>query len=124
MAGVEDLVVPPEELGRLLKKVCGAFEELGLDYIMYGHAGDANLHARPLLDPGSHADNRIMRDLMEECFEATWKMGGSMSGEHGDGRLRAGYVERQYRNTHELMKQVKEIYDPKSLLNPGVKIVW
>lgn len=122
-AGVEDIVVPPANLGRLVKKLRQVFDDRGLEYIMYGHAGDANLHARPLMDPRSKADMRSLQDVMEECFEATWAMGGSMSGEHGDGRLRAGYVARQYKRTFELMKRVKEIYDPKSLLNPGVKIV-
>jgi len=122
-AGVEDIVVPPQSLGRMVKEIREAFEDRGLEYIMYGHAGDANLHARPLLDPKSASDMRLLQDIMDECFESTWKMGGSMSGEHGDGRLRAAYVAKQYRRTYSIMKSVKEIYDPKSLLNPGVKIV-
>ncbi|HUI85610.1 MAG TPA: FAD-binding oxidoreductase [Nitrososphaerales archaeon] len=122
-AGIEDIVVPPSSLGMVVKLVREEFERRGLEYIMYGHAGDANLHARPLLDPRSASDMHVLRDLMEDTFEATWKMGGSMSGEHGDGRLRASFVARQYRRSYEVMKRVKQIYDPKSLLNPGVKIV-
>jgi FAD/FMN-containing dehydrogenase len=122
VAGVEDIVVPPASLGQIVRVLCQEFEKRGLEYVLYGHAGDANLHGRPILDPRSEGDMGLLRDLMEECFEATWRMGGSMSGEHGDGRLRAGFVERQYSRTYEIMKRVKEIYDPKSLLNPGVKI--
>jgi FAD/FMN-containing dehydrogenase len=121
--GVEDLVVPPEKLGSLVKLTLEAFEERGLEYIMYGHAGDANLHSRPFLDRGSNAELKILRDLMEDCFEAVWKMGGSISGEHGDGRLRAPYVARQYKKTYELMRQIKRVYDPKSVMNSGVKIL-
>ncbi len=121
--GVEDLVVPPERLGDLVRLLRGQFERRGLTYISYGHAGDANLHARPLLDPNSPAGRRTLDELMEECFEAVWKMGGSMTGEHGDGMLRAPYVKRQYPRTYEIMKEVRRVYDPKGILNPGVKIV-
>ncbi len=121
--GVEDLVVPQGRLGDLVKVLRGAFESRGLAHVTYGHAGDANLHSRPLLDPTSAAGRRLLDDIMAECFEKVWNMGGSMSGEHGDGRLRAPYVERQYPRTYWLMREVRETLDPKGLLNPGVKIV-
>ena len=123
LPGVEDLTVPPERLGDLISLLKDQFERRGLSYISYGHAGDANLHMRPLLDPDSPSQRRTLEDIMDECFDAVWRMRGTMSGEHGDGMLRARYVRRQYPETHELMKQVREAYDPKGLLNPGVKIV-
>ncbi len=123
LPGVEDLVVPPESLGGLVRLLKDQFERRGLTYISYGHAGDANLHMRPLLDPTSSAERRILEEIMEECFEAVWKMRGSITGEHGDGMLRARYVRRQYPKTYGLMKEIRQAYDPKGLLNPGVKIV-
>ncbi len=123
LPGVEDLVVSPSRLADLVKTLMDQFEGRGLKYISYGHAGDANLHMRPLLDPDSHEERKILDEIMEECFEAVWKMGGSITGEHGDGMLRAKYVERQYPKTHHLMKEIRSIYDPKKILNPGVKIV-
>ncbi len=121
--GVEDLVAPPEKLGELVRLLLGAFGRRGLEYISYGHAGDANLHMRPLLDPASPADRRVLEDLMRDCFEEVWKMGGSITGEHGDGMLRAAFVHRQYRRTYGLMKEIKRLYDPNNMMNPGVKIV-
>jgi glycolate dehydrogenase FAD-linked subunit len=121
--GVEDLVVPPDKLRDLLRVLDDQFSRRGLEYISYGHMGDANLHARPLMDLGSGGGMRALDDLMVDCFEAVWKMGGSMTGEHGDGRLRAKYVERQYPRTHWMMKEIRRLYDPGGLLNPGVKIV-
>jgi len=121
--GVEDLVVPTERLGDLVKLLRNQFDGRGLGYISYGHACDANLHARPLLDPTLPAERRILEEIMEESFEAVWKMGGSMTGEHGDGMLRAPYVARQYPKTHAVMKQIRDIFDPKGVLNPGVKII-
>jgi FAD/FMN-containing dehydrogenase len=120
--GVEDLVVPPDRLGDLVRLLKDQFEGRGLGYISYGHARDANLHARPLLDPASPSGRRTLEEMMEESFEAVWRMGGSMTGEHGDGMLRAPYVERQYPRSYPVMKQVKEAFDPKGLLNPGVKV--
>ncbi len=120
--GVEDLTVPPERLGDVVKLLVNQFEGRGLDYISYGHAGDANLHARPLLDLNESGDRSTHEGLMEDCFEAVWRMKGSITGEHGDGMLRAKYVERQYPNSYWIMREVKSLYDPKGLLNPGVKI--
>ena len=121
--GVEDLVVPHERLADLVKLLLTQFEARGLTYISYGHAGDANLHARPLLDPNSPPERRILEEMMEECFESVWKMGASITGEHGDGMLRAPYVERQYPKTFSIMKEIRRTYDPRGVLNPGVKIV-
>ena len=120
--GVEDLVVPPEMLGDLVKLLLDQFGKRGLDYISYGHAGDANLHARPFLDPSDGKDVATLHELMEDCFEAVWKMGGSMTGEHGDGMLRARYVEKQYPRTYWIMEELKRLFDPKGVLNPGVKV--
>ncbi|MDA4121105.1 MAG: FAD-binding oxidoreductase [Thaumarchaeota archaeon] len=123
LPGVEDLAVPPDRLPDLVALLRGQFERRGLTYISYGHAADANLHARPLLDPSSTSDMKILDEIMEESFEAVWKMGGSMTGEHGDGMLRARFLSRQYPRTYHLMKEVKETYDPKGIMNPGVKIL-
>jgi len=121
--GVEDLVVPAERLGDLVRLLKEQFERRGLGYISYGHAWDANLHARPLLDPGLPSERRMLEEIMEESFEAVWKMGGSMTGEHGDGMLRAPYVARQYPKSYGVMKQIRELFDPKGMLNPGVKVI-
>jgi FAD/FMN-containing dehydrogenase len=121
--GVEDLVVPTERLGDLVRLLRDQFERRGLGYISYGHAWDANLHARPLLDPSLSSERRMLEEIMEESFEAVWKMGGSMSGEHGDGMLRAPYVARQYPKSYEVMKRIREVFDPKRMLNPGVKVI-
>ncbi len=120
--GVEDLVAPPERLSDLVALLRDQFERRGLTYITYGHAADANLHSRPLLDPNSRADMGILDELMQECFEAVWKMKGSITGEHGDGILRSRFVEGQYPKTYHLMKEIKRTLDPKWVMNPGVKI--
>jgi len=121
--GVEDLTVPPDRLADLVKLLTDQFGRRGLEYISYGHAGDANLHARPLVDVSGRSGRSMLEELMEDCFEAVWKMGGTMTGEHGDGMLRAKYVEKQYPKTYWIMKEIKSLYDPAGILNPGVKVV-
>ena len=121
--GVEDLVVPPDRLGDLVRLIIEQFGRRGLDYVSYGHAGDAILHSRPFIDLKEREGSAVLQGLMEDCFEAVWKMGGSMTGEHGDGRLRAKYVAKQYPRTHWVMRELRELYDPRGVLNPGVKIV-
>jgi FAD/FMN-containing dehydrogenase len=120
--GVEDLTVPPDRLADLVKLLMDEFGKRGLEYISYGHAGDANLHSRPLLDISEPGGMSVLNGLMEDCFEAVWKMGGTMTGEHGDGMLRARFVERQYPKTYWIMKEIKQLFDPTGVLNPGVKI--
>jgi len=120
--GVEDLTVPPARLADLVKLLMDQFGKRGLEYISYGHAGDANLHTRPLLDISEPRGRALLDELMEECFEAVWKMGGTMTGEHGDGMLRARFVERQYPKTYWIMREVKAQFDPTGILNPGVKV--
>ncbi len=65
----------------------------------------------------------MLDEIIEECFEAVWKLGGSMTGEHGDGMLRAPYVRRQYPKAYELMKEIRAVFDPRWIMNPGVKII-
>ena len=120
--GVEDLTVPADRLADLVKLLIDEFGRRGLEYISYGHAGDANLHARPLVDISERSGRSVLDELMDDCFEAVWKMGGTMTGEHGDGMLRARYVEKQYPKTYWIMKEIKSLFDPAGILNPGVKI--
>ena len=98
------------------------FADLGVEFVSYGHAGDANLHVKPLLDLKEVKERRLLREIMRRCFDYVWKMGGSMTGEHGDGLLRAQYVKEQYPRTYDIMVQIKETYDPKWMMNPGVKL--
>ncbi|HXY56710.1 MAG TPA: FAD-binding oxidoreductase [Nitrososphaerales archaeon] len=120
--GVEDLVAPTGRLAELVELLMDEFGKRGLDYISYGHAGDANIHARPFLDMSEESGIRTLEGLMEDCFERVWRMGGSITGEHGDGMLRARYVERQYPKTYWIMEEIKSLFDPEGVLNPGVKI--
>jgi FAD/FMN-containing dehydrogenase/Fe-S oxidoreductase len=122
-AGWEDAAVPPERLGAYLRD----FEELlaasGLGGIPYGHFGDGCLHVRidfPFDRPEGRA---VYRSFVEQAARLVAGYGGSMSGEHGDGRARSELLPLQYpADAVGAMAAVKAVLDPDDLLNPGVLV--
>jgi FAD/FMN-containing dehydrogenase/Fe-S oxidoreductase len=121
--GIEDTAVLPKYLPDYiadLKKVLG---KLGLDNIYYAHIATGEIHFRPLINFKDPADVKIFDTLMNEVAALVKKYRGSMSGEHGDGRVRGKFIpfmlgERNY----QLVKDVKKAWDPTNVFNPG-KIV-
>jgi FAD/FMN-containing dehydrogenase len=84
--------------------------------------GDGNLHVQPFLDLAQVGDRQKLFRLMDEYYAFVIKLGGSLSGQHGDGRLRAPYLQALYgQELYEVMEKVKVIFDPHNILNPGVK---
>jgi glycolate oxidase len=95
-----------------------------LDYVMYGHVGNGNLHTRPLIDMNSAAEIELIGRLAQEVFKTVIRNGGTITGEHGDGLARVKYIESMYGSElFSLFKDVKKLFDPKSLMNPGKKVV-
>ncbi|MFI8993848.1 FAD-binding and (Fe-S)-binding domain-containing protein [Streptomyces sp. NPDC053542] len=120
-AGWEDAAVPPDQLGSYLRE----FEELLADHhltgVPYGHFGDGCLHLRidfPLDAPGG---TKVMRDFLFAAARLVARHGGSLSGEHGDGRARGELLPLMYSPAAlALFTRVKALFDPDDLLNPGV----
>jgi len=123
LAGWEDAAVPPERLGEYLRD----FERLLADHDVhgepFGHFGDGCVHVRidfPLDDDGGH---RIYRDFVTEAAALVAGYGGSLSGEHGDGRARSELLPAMYSaDAISLFEQVKGLFDPHDVLNPGVLV--
>ena len=91
---------------------------------MYGHVGNGNLHTRPLIDIKSVSEMELIGRLAEQVFKTVIRDGGTITGEHGDGLVRVKYIESMYgRDLFSLFKDVKNLFDPKSLMNPGKKII-
>ncbi len=117
---IEDVSVE----NHLLDKYIAGLEQIGDRYAtpltFYGHAGDGELHVRPYLDLSSSQDVQKMRNIANEVFELAWSLGGTVSGEHADGLLRASFIKRQYGSEYyELLRRVKDIFDPAGIMNPG-----
>jgi len=119
---VEDMVVPPESLPDFLERLYDIFKEYGVDAPAYGHAGEGNIHIRPLLDLTCQDDVRKMEAIAEAVYALTKEVGGSPSGEHGDGVVRAQFLKGFSGPLYELFFWTKRIFDPKGILNPGKKV--
>ncbi len=123
MQVIEDGCVPGAALGGYVRFIRACALARGLDVVLFGHAGDGHVHVNLLPDttvPGWEAD---VLGLLEDVTAEVLRLGGTPSGEHGDGRLRARFVERLYGpEVMGLFRQVKAAFDPDGVLNPGVKL--
>ncbi|MCT4580867.1 MAG: FAD-binding protein [Flavobacteriales bacterium] len=117
----EDTVVPRFELANLLSGVKKIGDKYGFKSVCYGHAGDGNLHINII--KGNLSDKAWEEDLprgIREIFELTVALGGTLSGEHGIGYVQKGYMDIAFSNVElDLMKAIKNVFDPKGILNPG-----
>lgn len=120
---IEDGVVPLDQLEAFINGIYQLFQKLHLRVALWGHAGDANIHVQPFLDLSQLGDRQKIFRLMDEYYSLVIGLGGTTSGEHNDGRLRAPYLEKQYGpEVYALFQKVKQIFDPHNMMNPGVKI--
>jgi len=120
---IEDGVVPPERLREYLEGVYQMFQRNHLEAAVWGHARDGNLHMQPFLDLAQVGDRQRAFRLLDEYYNLVISLGGSTTGEHGDGRLRAPYLQKLYGpEGYALLAKVKQIFDPYGTLNPGVKM--
>jgi FAD/FMN-containing dehydrogenase/Fe-S oxidoreductase len=122
-AGWEDAAVPPDRLGAYLREFEALLADHGLDGIPYGHFGDGCVHMR--IDfPFDRPEGRgVYRSFVEQAADLVARHGGSMSGEHGDGRARSELLPRMYEPAAiAAMGAVKAVLDPRDLLNPGVLV--
>ena len=119
--GFEDAAVPPENLGAYLRDFTALMEEYDIDGLLYGHFGDGCVHVRlamPLETPGGVAHSRA---FLQSAARICAAHGGSVSGEHGDGRARGELLRFMYSpEMLDLFARVKHVFDPDNLLNPGM----
>ena len=119
--GFEDAAVPPENLGAYLRDFTALMEEFDIDGLLYGHFGDGCVHVRlamPLETPEGVAHSRA---FLQSAARICAAHGGSVSGEHGDGRARGELLRFMYSpEMLDLFARVKHVFDPANLLNPGV----
>ena len=119
--GFEDAAVPPENLGAYLRDFTALMEEFDIDGLLYGHFGDGCVHVRlamPLDTPEGVAHSRA---FLQSAARICAAHGGSVSGEHGDGRARGELLRFMYTpEMLDLFARVKHVFDPDNLLNPGV----
>lgn len=120
---LEDVVAEVGNLDKLVEGVTSLFRKHGYQGAIFGHARDGNIHplVTPDIDDAAEHDN--FRAFMEDFVDHVLKLNGSLKGEHGTGRAMAPFVAREWGDTiYDMMRRVKNLADPASLLNPGVMI--
>jgi FAD/FMN-containing dehydrogenase len=121
MQFIEDGVVPVERLADYVRVLRRTLERHRLPAVIFGHAGDGNLHVNPLVDVTAPGWQREVEGIVYEIAGAVAGLGGTMAGEHGDGRLRAPLLETIWgAEMVARFRRVKEAFDPRGILNPGV----
>jgi len=120
VAVIEDAAVHVEVLPDFIKEVLQLLDNLSLKCVFFAHIGTGEIHIRPVVNLKSRTDIERFHQVAEETAQLVKKYRGSLSGEHGDGRLRGGFIpivigEKNY----DLMRQLKAVWDPLNILNPG-----
>jgi FAD/FMN-containing dehydrogenase/Fe-S oxidoreductase len=119
----EDTAVSPEDLPCYIKDFRELLEQLHLECVYYAHIGSGELHLRPVLNLKDPADVELFHTVALETAKLVKKYRGSLSGEHGDGRLRGEFIPLMIgEHNYKLVKQVKQVFDPEGIMNPN-KIV-
>ncbi len=123
MQFIEDGCVPPTHYPAYVRGVRAALDRRGVTGVIFGHAGDAHAHVNPLVDTAQAGWREVVGGLLDEVCELTAALGGTLAGEHGDGRLRAPLLSSVW-NPEALaaFANVKAAGDPSGVLNPGCKV--
>lgn len=116
---VEDIAVPPEALHEFLVRAQRLLQRHQLTASLYAHAASGQVHLRPFLPMPGEQDAARIEAIARDLYEVVFAVGGSISGEKGDGLSRTAFIRSQYGPLYRVFQQVKDIFDPQNLLNPG-----
>jgi glycolate oxidase len=120
----EDVVVPRSKVPDLIERVEAIGERYNTFVVNFGHAGDGNIHVNFMCDRDDAEAVRRARNAVRETFEVAVELGGTISGEHGIGYVKAPYLDIALsRSTVQAMRQIKNALDPNGILNPGKMFV-
>lgn len=116
---VEDMAVPPDALQEFLYATQRILQKHQVTASLYAHAAAGQVHLRPFLPRPAPNDGRILETLARDLYQTVTSVGGSISGEHGDGLSRTAFIRTQYGPLYRVFQQIKDLFDPHNLLNPG-----
>lgn len=123
VAVIEDTAVDVNDLPEFIREFNLTLEQYNLYCVHYAHAGTGELHLRPIINLKTEEGNKLFRDIATEIASLVKKYRGSLSGEHGDGRLRGEFIPFMIgEDNYKLLEEVKRVWDPYNIFNPG-KIV-
>jgi glycolate oxidase len=116
----EDITVPRSAIPEAVKRLKAISHKYGLPIVIFGHAGDGNLHPNILFDKRDPKQMEIVEKMVAEEFDIALELGGTLSGEHGVGTLKRPYMEKALGEVSVgIQKKIKQVLDPLNILNPG-----
>ncbi|MEM3526463.1 MAG: FAD-binding oxidoreductase [Candidatus Jordarchaeaceae archaeon] len=115
----EDICVPISKIPEMVKKFQEISRKYGIPVCLYGHAGDGNIHSGILIDTRSQEEWQKLKNLTREVYETAMSLGGNISAEHGIGLLRAEWMDKIQGPGLNYIREIKKVFDPKGILNPG-----
>ncbi|MES1215800.1 MAG: FAD-linked oxidase C-terminal domain-containing protein [Bacteroidota bacterium] len=117
---IEDTAVDVNDLPAYIRDFNEILKKHGLYSVHYAHAGSGELHLRPIINLKTKEGNQLFRTIAEEIATLVKKYNGSLSGEHGDGRLRGEFIKQMVgEKNYRLLKEIKKAWDPNNIFNPG-----
>lgn len=116
---VEDIAVPPEALTEFFLRAQRVLQKYEVTTSVYAHAASGQIHMRPFLSAPQDADGERIESLARELYQIVFHLRGTISGEHGDGLARTAFLQSQYGPLYKVFQQVKDLFDPHNLMNPG-----
>jgi Fe-S oxidoreductase len=120
VACIEDTAVEVKDLPKYIAEFTKMMEDFGQDAVYYAHAGAGELHLRPILNLKKGGDVKLFREITHKTAKLVKKYGGSFSGEHGDGIVRAEFIPLMVgEENYSLMKRIKHVFDPENIFNKG-----
>lgn len=117
---IEDTAVDVQDLPAYIREFNEILNKHGLYSVHYAHAGSGELHLRPIINLKTEQGNQLFRTIAEEIATLVKKYQGSLSGEHGDGRLRGEFIRQMVgEKNYRLLKEIKKAWDPHTIFNPN-----
>jgi FAD/FMN-containing dehydrogenase len=119
LVSVDDVGVRIKDIPDLLKDLRQIFKDLGLQVALYGHAGTGTIHIDPVIEASNKKDVKKIKKIADKVYKAVFKYDGTIATEHGGGRCRSMYLKKEWGSRIlKYLKEIKEIFDPKDILNP------
>ena len=120
VACIEDTAVTINDLSDYILEFTKLMESFGQEAVYYAHAGAGEIHLRPILNLKKSSDVKLFKEITDAVAVLVKKYNGSMSGEHGDGIVRSGYIPQMIGNeNYQLLREIKQAFDPHNIFNPG-----